>query len=314
MGKKLLTIAVLTVLVTAGIFAGGSKAAEKPLVVWVNPLIGSAVFTSADNGLKAAADEFGFRLKITGHSALDVAGYNQALQDAIIEKPIAIVNVPYAYEAFERTLADARSKGVHIININMESPVDSRITFIGTDNTKYGQLAAEYIAKEKGGKANVLVMQAGLTYPNQLEQRLAFEKTCAEKYPDVKVVIADEDQADTAIAVRKFTDILRANPSIDTIFCLESIGGVAAGIALKEMNLVGKVTILAIDDNEDTLQYIRDGVIWGTMAQNFFKMGYVAGESAIKAMRGEKVTSIVDSGTVLITKENIDTYTEEFYK
>lgn len=31
-----------------------------------------------------------------------------------------------------------------------------------------------------------------------------------------------------------------------------------------------------IDDNEDTLQYIRDVIIWATMAQNFYKMGYTA--------------------------------------
>jgi ribose transport system substrate-binding protein len=317
MKKKFIVCAVLVMFAVANVFAGGSKdsqATEKPLVVWVNPLIGSSVFTAADNGLKDAAEEYGFRLKITGRSGIDVVGYNQSIQDAIIEKPIAIAVCPYAYEAFAPTLAEARSKGIKIININMDSPVDTRVSYIGTDNIAYGKLAADYIAKQKNGNANVLVMQAGLTYPNQVEQRDAFEKACAEKYPGVKMVLNDEDQADPAIAVQKFTDILRANPNIDTILCLESIGGVAAGIALKEMNIVDKITILAIDDNEDTLQYIRDGTIWGTMAQNFYKAGHVAGELAMKAARGEQVSSVVDSGTVLITKENINTYTEEFYK
>lgn len=317
MKKRFVVFVVLAAFAVTSVFAGGTKEArgeEKPLVVWVNPLIGSAVFTAADNGLKDAAEKYGFRLKITGRSSLDVAGYNQSIQDAIIEKPIAIAVCPYAYEAFAPTLAEARSKGIKIININMDSPVDTRSAYIGTDNTAYGKLAADYIAKQKNGKANVLVMQAGLTYPNQVEQRDAFVKACAEKYPDVKMVLNDEDQADSAIAVQKFTDILRANPTIDTILCLESIGGVAAGIAVKEMNIVGKITILAIDDNEDTLQYIRDGIIWGTMAQNFYKAGHVAGELAVKAARGESVPSVVDAGTVLITKENIATYTEEFYK
>ncbi|WP_010257189.1 sugar ABC transporter substrate-binding protein [Treponema primitia] len=312
--KKLFILGVvLAVFASANIFAGGAKDTQ-PLVVWVNPLIGSTVFTAADNGLGAAAKEYGFRLKITGRSVIDVAGYNQSIQDAIIEKPIAIAICPYAYEAFAPTLADARAKGIKIININMDSPENTRSAYVGTDNAVYGKLAADYIAKQKNGKANVLIMQAGLTFPNQVEQRDAFVAACAEKYPDVKIVLNDEDQADSAIAVQKFKDIFRANPTIDTVLCLDSIAGVAAGIATKEMDTVGKITILAIDDNEDTLQYIQDGVIWGTMAQNFYKAGRIAGELAVKAARGDKVPSAVDAGTVLITKENITTYSEEFYK
>lgn len=47
------------------------------------------------------------------------------------------------------------------------------------------------------------------------------------------------------------------------------------------------------------------------MAQNFYKMGYTAGEFAVKYLNGEEVESVVDSGTVLITAENVDTYSFE---
>ena len=104
---------------------------------------------------------------------------------------------------------------------------------------------------------------------------------------------------------------MKAHPEIDTIFCLESIGGVAAANAVSEMGMDGKITILAIDDNADTVQMIKDGKIWATMAQNFYKMGYTAGELAIKHLNGEEVDSVVDSGTVLITDENADTYSFE---
>jgi ABC-type sugar transport system substrate-binding protein len=315
MKRRIVFGLVLGVFAVAGLAANGKKdaagGAPEPYVIWVNPLIGSAVFTSADEGLQAAGKEFGFRVKITGHSGIDEVAYVQALENAIVEKPAAILLCPYNYPAFERTLAKARSQGIAIVNINMDSPPAERLTVTGTDNTVYGRLAADYIAKQKNGKANVLVMMAGLSFANQLEQKTAFEAAISEKYPDMKVVITDEDRADSVVAVQKFTDILRAHPEIDTIFCLESIGGAAAAVVLKEQNLVGKVTILAIDDNADTLQYIRDGVIWGTMAQNFYKAGYAAGEAVIKNLKGEKVPSTIDAGTVLITRDNINTYKDE---
>ena len=176
------------------------------------------------------------------------------------------------------------------------------------------KLAADYVNEKMEGEANVLIMMANLDTSNQLEQKTAFEEKCAAEYPGIKVVLTDEDNGDSATALQRFEDNLKAHPEIDTIFCLESIGGVAAANAVEELGMEGQITILAIDDNEDTLQYIRDGRIWGTMAQNFYKMGYTAGEFASKYLKGETVDSIVDSGTILITEENIDSYTDEFYK
>lgn len=286
---------------------------EQPYVIWVNPLVGSAVFTSADNGIKAASEEQGFQLKIIGPSVLDDTQMYEALQSAIVETPDLIVTTPYNYSAVQSLYADAQEKGIPIINISSDSDEAGRVSFIGTDNKAYGQMAAEYINKEKVGKANVMVMMANLDTSNQLEQKTAFEEKCKSEYPGINIILTDEDNGDSAQALQKFEDNLKAHPEIDTIFCLESIGGVSAANAVEELGLTG-ITILAIDDNQDTLQYIRDGKIWGTMAQNFYKMGYIAGEFAMDYLNGREVESIVDSGTVLITQENIDSYQEEFYQ
>jgi len=287
---------------------------EQPYVIWVNPLVGSSVFTSADNGITAASEEFGFKLKIIGPSVLDDTQMLQAVESAIVESPDLIVTTPYNYTALEQTYKKATEAGIPIINISSDCPEDMRVCFVGTDNTTYGQLAADYINEMKDGKANVLIMMANLDTSNQLEQKTAFEAKIASDYPEIKVVTTEEDNADSALAVQKFQDVLKAHPEIDTILCLEGNGGAAAAVVLKEMNKVGEVSILAIDDNEDTLQYIKDGVIWGTMAQNFYKMGYIGGKLASEYLAGGTVDSVYDSGTVLVTADNIDTYADEFYK
>lgn len=290
-----------------------TASAEKPYIIWVNPLVGSAVFTSADNGITAAAEEFGFDLKIIGPSVLDDTQMYEAVQSALVESPDLIVTTPYNYSAIQSLYAEAKEKGIPIINISSDSEEDGRVSFIGTDNTAYGQMAADYINEKTGGQANVMIMMANLDTSNQLEQKIAFEEKCAKEYPGIQVVLTDEDNGDSAQALQKFEDNLKAHPEIDTILCLESIGGVAAGNAVEELGM-DNITILAIDDNEDTLQYIRDGKVWATMAQNFYKMGYVAGEFAMEYLNGNEVESIVDSGTVLITAENADSYQEEFYQ
>lgn len=306
--KKLATTLALGMATTV-MMGLAAMAEDKPYVIWVNPLVGSAVFTSADNGITAASEDFGFDLKIIGPSVLDDTQMYQALQSALVEKPDLIVTTPYNYTALAPLYVEAQEAGIPIIDISSDSgEASGRISFIGTDNTTYGQMAADYINEIMGGEAHVLTMMANLDTSNQLEQRVAFEEKCAAEYPGIETVLVDEDNGDAAQALQKFADDLKAHPEIDTIFCLESIGGVAAANAVAELGREGEITILAIDDNEDTVQLIRDGKIWGTMAQNFYKMGYVAGEYAMKYLAGEEVDSIVDSGTVLITAENADTY------
>lgn len=317
MRKQQLTMSFVAAALAAGMMLGVQPEpvmaeSDEPYVIWVNPIVGTPVFTRADEGFSAAAEELGFESKIIGPSILDETQYYEAFQSAIVENPDAIVVCPFNFSAFQKLYDDATEKGIALINISSDSAEDTRLSFIGTDNTKYGQLAADYINEKMNGEANVLCMMSKLDTSNQIKQRDAFIEKCEAEYPGIKMVNVDEDNADSAIALEKFKDNIKAHPEIDTIFCLESIGGVAAANACEELGR-DDITILAVDDNEDTLQYIRDGKIWGTMAQNFFKMGYMAGEVALNNLNGEEVESVIDSGTCLITTENIDTYADEFY-
>ncbi len=57
---------------------------------------------------------------------------------------------------------------------------------------------------------------------------------------------------------------------------------------------------------------IREGTAWGTLAQNFYRAGYVAVENIVKLMDGEEVDDVTDSGLLLITQDNVETYTTEW--
>jgi ribose transport system substrate-binding protein len=291
-----------------------SDSQKQKYIIFVNPLVGNPVFTDEENGMKQAAKDFGFNLKIIGPSVIDDAQMVQAVENAVAEKPDAIITVPYDYSALANTYKEAKEKGIPILNTSSDSPAESRVTFVGTDNTKYGQLAADYIAKKTNNKANVCIMMAKLDVSNQLEQKTAFEAAIKEKYPDIKVVITEQDSADAQTALQKYEDIFSAHPEIDTVFELESIGGNSAVKVFDEKGMTGKVNILAIDAIQETIDNIKAGKIWATMAQNFYKMGYVSGKFAMDYLAGKSVPPVFDSGTLLITKDNVATYQDEMAK
>jgi ABC-type sugar transport system substrate-binding protein len=309
--------AVLTLAVVAcgrPLFAQSGSGAKTPYVIFVNPLVGNPVFTAEENGFKKAAAEFNFKLKIIGPSTIDDTQMVQAVESAIAERPAAIATVPYNFSALENTYKKAAALGIPIFNSSSDSPEATRVVYVGTDNTQYGIMAADYLAKKTGAKAAIAVMLVRLDISNQLQQKKAFEARIAEKYPGMKVVITEQDGGDPMAAVQKFQDIYKAHPEVNAIVCLDSVCCDAAALVTNEMKLAGKTAILAIDDNASTLDYIRKGITWATMAQNFYKMGYVSGKYIVDKLNGRPVPSYSDSGTVLITKENVDTYKDAMLK
>ena len=80
------------------------------------------------------------------------------------------------------------------------------------------------------------------------------------------------------------------------------------------MGILDQMTILAIDDIQETIDMVREGAIWGTLAQNFTRMGYESAGMIMDHMEGKPVPSKVDSGLTLVTRENCDTYHEEMMR
>jgi len=295
----------------------GRKAAEpkpQPTIVWVNPLVGHPIYRIQDEAFKEAARDYGFKPVIVGPSTIaDPEGMVREIENAIVQKVDGIITVPFNWSAFEDVYKRARKTGVSIINTGVDTPEQWRLGFIGTDNQAFGRQAAQLLAKKTGGKANICIMMSQLDVLNQIESRQAFEEAI-RPYPNMKVVIVEADKADMAVAVQKFEEVFRAYPQINTVLMLEATGGAAAARVAREMGILPRVTILAVDDIQETIDCVRDGSIWGTLAQNFLRMGYESAGMIMDHLEGRPVASKTDSGLILVTRENVDAYHEMMKK
>jgi ribose transport system substrate-binding protein len=74
------------------------------------------------------------------------------------------------------------------------------------------------------------------------------------------------------------------------------------------------IKAVAIDTDEKVLQAVRDNVLIGTMSQNPYGQAYVATLTAKMLIDGwtykEGEDFLIDSGSFLVTAENIDRYDE----
>lgn len=312
---RLIQLLIWIIAIGAG-FCGCGKATGKVpgkrTIVWVNPLVGHPVYNIQDAAFKRAAEDYGFTPVIVGAPSVSggVEAMVREIENAITEKVDGIITVPFNWSAFESIYKQAAAAGIPVVNTGVDTPEKWRLSFIGTDNQIFGRKAAAELIKKTGGKANICIMMSQLDVQNQVESRKAFEEAI-KPYPNVKIAVVESDQADLAIATKRFEDVYRTYPQIDTVLMLEATGGVAAAQVAKEMGILPKMTILAIDDTKDTVDAIRKGQIWGTLAQNFLRMGYESAGMIMDKLDGKQVPSKVSLDVLLVTKDNVNSYEKE---
>ena len=300
---------VAAALLVSGLSVAGAVQAETKRIVFVSGIVGLPVLQPARIGAQKRGEELGYDVSWVGPTQFSETEMVNQMEIALAEKVDAVITSPTNPSVFRPIYLKFQDAGIPIVNAILDAPDDQdlRIAYIGTDQEQYGINAAHHLAKQMGEKANIAVLMTTLDMGNQVAQLGAFQKTIEENYPDMKIVVKEANNSDAIIAAEKMGTIFLTYPEVDAVFCLEVACGPAAAQVMRETGKTG-VTVLAIDDVDDTLGAIREGLIWGTMTQDFYRMGYESVGFVHDFLNGNEVPSVTDSGTVLVTADNIDSY------
>lgn len=78
--------------------------------------------------------------------------------------------------------------------------------------------------------------------------------------------------------------------------------------ALRGADMLDKVIVVGFDANPLAAQSILAGEMSASAAQDPYNMGALGVESVLKLIKGESIPPIIDTGTVLVTKDNAEEY------
>ena len=106
--------------------------------------------------------------------------------------------------------------------------------------------------------------------------------------------------------------MLAEYPDMNMIAGLNEYSSVGAAKAVKDMGLADQIRMVGFDSSIEEIQLLEEGIFDAIVIQKAFNMGYLTIEKAILAAKGEPIPEQVDSGSELVTKENM--YTEENQK
>jgi ribose transport system substrate-binding protein len=94
---------------------------------------------------------------------------------------------------------------------------------------------------------------------------------------------------------------------LDGIFCPNESTTFGMLRALQDGGMAGKVTFIGFDSSEKLLAGLKAGHIQGLVLQDPVNMGYLGVKTLVEHLNGKQVEKRIDTGSKLVTKENMDT-------
>ena len=108
-------------------------------------------------------------------------------------------------------------------------------------------------------------------------------------------------------AMNQTTNVLAANQDLVGIFGANEPTAVGMGRAIAQAGLAGKIVAIGFDGDSALQGFIRDGTLQAIAVQSSYNMGYLGVKTAYDAIMGKEVPAQVDTGFIMVTKDNIDT-------
>jgi ABC-type sugar transport system substrate-binding protein len=235
-----------------------------------------------------------------GESGTDDEGQINAIESMITQDVDAIAVTPTSPNV-QDALQEAVDAGIAVVLVDNDIPGwDGKTSLVATDNLAGGNLAGEFLADQLEPGDTVAVLEGVAGAPSLQDRVDGFVEGLGDDFEIVASLPTDCDQTKGLDAAQ---DILTANPDVTAIYgaCGPPIIGAIEAIAS-----AGKtIKVVGFDAGPDELAAIEAGDELASVAQFPARMGEMGAQAALDAANGEDVEPLIDTGTEIVTAENV---------
>jgi ribose transport system substrate-binding protein len=259
-------------------------------------------------GIKAAADEYGASVTVTGPDSLDPTGAISNFQNVVASGAQGVLAMAYPEELWKRPIETAVGQDVVVGTIDISSEAGGAATHTGAPRQQMGAALADEFAKQLPPDSSGDII-AGLCVPGLAQLTAPIEGFVTQMktlLPNVKVtqVATAGDPAGNFAAWQR---IIAKNPN-----ALGFVGpcdqDVQSLVKVKEQSPNSKWLNGVTSGGENPLSSpsIQAGTLTATVSQRGFVEGYVAAKHMLEKLINKTDTpqGWIDTGFDLMTKDN----------
>ncbi len=264
-------------------------------------------------GADTAGKELGVDILWKGSLKEDDREAQISVVENIITRGVdGIVLAPLDDVALRRPVDEAMRSGIPVVIFDSGLQGDNFISYVATDNFKAGQLAGRYMAKLLDGKGSVAVLRYAEGSDSTTKREDGF-LDAIRAFDGIDVVTSNQYAGVTTESALQAAENLLArfgaaggSLEIDGIFCATEPTALGILRALQNAGFADKVKFVGFDSSETMIAALRAGELSGFVVQNPMQIGYLGVKTLVSHIRGEQVPERIDTGSTLVTMENID--------
>ncbi len=290
----------------------------------------------AEAGAHTAAKEFNAEVTVVMPPEATAVVQKQKVEDLLTAGIEGIAISPLDADNQVEWLNSIADR-VPLITHDSDAPGSDRLMYIGMDNYAGGRMCGQLVkaAIPDGGKVLLTIgrlEQDNSKYRRQgvidelldrdrsavyyQEQPDAWDPADGEITGDNYTILATlTDQGKPEVALSKAEDALNTWSDINAIVGLFEYNPPAIYQALRKSDQLNKIAIIGFDENDVTLQAIKDGECIGTIVQNPFEYGYQSVKILTELLRGDESvipeSKYVDIPPRKITAHNVDEFWDD---
>jgi ribose transport system substrate-binding protein len=245
-------------------------------------------------------------LKIIIKTAAGAPEQANQLQDLVtVNKINALVIFPFESATLTQPVAQVKKKGVYVTVVDRGlTDTSAQDAYVAGDNTAFGKLPAEYLAKTMDGKGDIVALR-GIPTTLDNERWAAFESVI-KQHPDMKILDAKYANWNRDDAFKVMQDYLTRFKHIDAVWAADDDMMIGVLKAIDQAKRTDIKQVFGGAGSKEAVKRIMDGdkLVQADVSYSP-KFIYDAIKLTAEArLKGEKLPPTTIIPSVLITKDN----------
>jgi rhamnose transport system substrate-binding protein len=272
--KRIASLIIAVALIAVGAFA---FAAPQKIAIVVKSL-GNGFFDAVrDGGMEAGKELGNTEVIYQGPSTPTAEGQIEIIDTLIAQKVDGIAISANDADALIPITKKAMSKGIKVISFDSGISKDGRMVDLVPSVTELiGKQQVELISALIGGAGEIAILSATSQATNQNAWIDVMKKELASnaKYSKLKLVatVYGDDLADKSY--REAIGLFEAHPNLKGIIAPTTVGIAAAGKAITDKGLIGKVQLTGLGLPSEMKFYVDNGACQKFALWNPIDLGY----------------------------------------
>ncbi len=262
------------------------------------------------NYAKKEADKLNIELLIA-NGKWDVPTQTAQIGDFIKQRVDAMILLPVDSKSMVTAAKTTKEANIPLINLNnkLDDIVSDLVdSYVGVNSTEQAELAAELMIEALGKKGGNVAVMEGMPNNAVVSSRTKGFVEKISQVNNIEVIAIKSSITDYKRADHVTRELLNEFPQINGIYAHDDNMIIGCINAAKELNKAAVIKFVSGGGSKDAYGLIKEGELYGTVAQSPGWEGIQAIKCAVDILHGKKVKVWYRDPLFKVTKENVENF------